>query len=54
MKTFKPHNEAKYRTRIYLSDIKNVWRVCHPNMTEYQVMKYMLTYFNNNLNNTAK
>ena len=54
MKTIKPHNEAKYRTRMYLSDIKNVWRVLHPNMTEYQVMKKVLSTFEKNIKNLAK
>jgi hypothetical protein len=43
----KVESKAHFQTKVHLQSIRNTWRVLYPNMTEYQVIKRLLTYYQN-------
>jgi hypothetical protein len=43
----KTESRKHFETRAHLQQIRNTWRVLYPNMTEYQVMKRLLTCYQN-------
>ena len=41
----KLQSKANFETRCHLQGIRNIWRRAYPNMTEYQIMKRLLTSY---------